>query len=97
MKNLIGYDSPVLVSAVDSDSLRLDSNHLNGGRLFCYEGNATVTLNGTIYYLVANSSIAIIPGAEMSVVAVSDNFQGRKMIYTFEFFQLASRDLDETV
>lgn len=94
MKNLIGYDSPVLVSAVDSDSLRLDSNHLNGGRLFCYEGNATVTLNGTIYYLVANSSIAIIPGAEMSVVAVSDNFQGRKMIYTFEFFQLASRDLD---
>lgn len=88
-------DSPVFVSDVDSDSLRLDSSHLNGGRLFCYEGNATVALNGTIYYLVANSSIiAIIPGAEMSVVAASGNFRGRKIIYTFEFFEQASCDLD---
>ncbi len=30
----------------------------------------------------------------MSVAAVSENFRGRKMIYTFEFFEQASRDLD---
>ncbi len=30
----------------------------------------------------------------MRVVAVSDNFKGRKMIYTFEFFEQASRNLD---
>ena len=94
MDNLIGYDTPFFVSDVDSDSLRLDSPHLNGGRLFCYEGNATVTLDSTTYYLVANSSIAIIPGAAMSIVAVSDNFKGRKMVYTFEFFEQASRNLD---
>lgn len=94
MKNLIGYDSPFAVSDVNSDTLRIDSTHLNGGRLFCYEGNATVSLNGTTYYLVANSSIAFIPGADMRVVSVSDNFNGRKMIYTFEFFEQASRGLD---
>lgn len=94
MDNLIGYDTPFFVSDVDSGSLRFGSTHLNGGRLFCYEGNATVTLNGVTYYLVANSSLAIIPGADMKVVAVSDNFRGRKMIYTFEFFEQASRNLD---
>ena len=30
----------------------------------------------------------------MTVVAVSNNFKGRKMIYTFEFFEQASRNLD---
>lgn len=94
MDNLIGYDTPFFVSDVDAGSLRIGSTHLNGGRLFCYEGNATVTLNGVIYYLVANSSLAIIPGADMTVVAVSNNFKGRKMIYTFEFFEQASRNLD---
>lgn len=94
MNNLIGYDTPFFVSDVDAGSLRIGSTHLNGGRLFCYEGNATVTLNGVTYYLVANSSLAIIPGADMKVVAVSDNFRGRKMIYTFEFFEQASRNLD---
>lgn len=94
MDNLIGYDSPFFVSDVDSSSLRIGPSHLNGGRLFCYEGNATVTLNDTTYYLVANSSIGIIPGADMRVVAVSDNFKGRKMIYTFEFFEQASQNLD---
>lgn len=94
MDNLIGYDTPFFVSDVDAGSLLIGSSHLNGGRLFCYEGNATVTLNGITYYLVANSSLAIIPGADMKVVAVSDNFKGRKMIYTFEFFEQASHDLD---
>lgn len=94
MDNLIGYDTPFFVSDVDAGSLRIGSTHLNGGRLFCYEGNATVTLNGVTYYLVANSSLAIIPGADMTVVAVSNNFKGRKMIYTFEFFEPASRNLD---
>lgn len=94
MDNLIGYDTPFFVSDVDAGSLRIGSTHLNGGRLFCYEGNATVTLNGVTYYLVANSSLAIIPGADMTVVAVSNNFKGRKMIYTFEFFEQASRNLD---
>lgn len=94
MDNLIGYDTPFFVSEVDSGSLHIGSTHLNGGRLFCHEGNATVTLNGATYYLVANSSLAIIPGADMRVVAVSDNFKGRKMIYTFEFFEQASRNLD---
>lgn len=94
MDNLIGYDTPFYVSDVDSGSLRIESSHLNGGRLFCYDGNATVTLNGTTYYLVGNSSIAILPGADMRVVAVSSNFKGRKMIYTFEFFEQASRNLD---
>lgn len=94
MDNLIGHDSPFFVSDVDAGSLRIGSTHLNGGRLFCYEGNATVTLNGATYYLVANSSLAIIPGADMTVAAVSDNFKGRKIIYTFEFFEQASRNLD---
>lgn len=94
MDNLIGLDTPFFVSDVDSGSLRIGSTHHNGGRLFCYEGNATVTLNDATYYLVANSSLAIIPGADMSVVAVSDNFKGRKIIYTFEFFEQASRNLD---
>lgn len=94
MDNLIGYDTPFFVSDVDAGSLRIGSTHLNGGRLFCYEGNATVTLYGVTYYLVANSSLAIIPGADMTVVAVSNNFKGRKMIYTFEFFEQASRNLD---
>lgn len=94
MDNLIGYDTPFFVSDVDAGSLRIGSTHLNGGRLFCYEGNATVTLNGVTYYLVADSSLAIIPGADMTVVAVSNNFKGRKMIYTFEFFEQASRNLD---
>lgn len=94
MDNLIGYDTPFFVSDVDAGSLRIGSTHLNGGRLFCYEGNATVTLNGVTYYLVANSSLAIIPGADMTVVAVSNNFKGRKMIYTFEFFEQASRNLN---
>lgn len=94
MDNLIGYDTPFFVSDVDAGSLRIGSTHLNGGRLFCYEGNATVTLNGVTYYLVANSSLSIIPGADMTVVAVSNNFKGRKMIYTFEFFEQASRNLD---
>lgn len=94
MENLNGYDTPFFVSDVNTDSLRIGSTHLNGGRLFCYEGNATVTLNGVTYYLVANSSLAIIPGADMMVVAVSDNFKGRKIIYTFEFFEQASRNLD---
>ncbi len=94
MENLNGYETPFFVSEVDAGSLRIGSTHLNGGRLFCYEGNATVTLNGATYYLVANSSLAIIPGADMTVAAVSDNFKGRKMIYTFEFFEQASRNLD---
>ena len=94
MDNLIGYDTPFFVSDVDAGSLLIGSTHLNGGRLFCYEGIATVNLNGVTYYLVANSSLAIIPGADMKVVAVSDNFKGRKMIYTFEFFEQASYDLD---
>lgn len=94
MDNLVGYETPFFVSDVGAGNLRIGSTHLNGGRLFCYEGNATVTLNGVTYYLVANSSLAIIPSAEMRVVAVSDNFKGRKMIYTFEFFEQASRNLD---
>lgn len=94
MENLSGYDTPFFVSDVDAGSLRIGSTHLNGGRLFCYEGNATVTINGVTYYLVANSSLAIIPGADMKIIAVSDNFKGRKIIYTFEFFEQASRNLD---
>lgn len=94
MDNLIGHDTPFFVSDVDAGSLRIGSTHLNGGRLFCYEGNATITLNGVTYYLVANSSLAIIPSADMKFVAVSDNFRGRKIIYTFKFFELASRNLD---
>lgn len=94
MENLYGYNAPYSVSDVDADSVRINFPYLYGGRLFCSEGNATVRLNGTIYYLVANSSIALMPGAEIAIASVSDNFRGRRFLYTLEFFEQASRGLN---
>lgn len=94
MKNLTGYETPFAVSDVVADNIAMKSSGLNGGRLFCSEGNATVRLNNTTYYLVANSSIALMPGAEISIVNVSEDFKGRRLIYTFEFFEEASKGLN---
>lgn len=94
MKNLPEHNSPFYVTDIDSDTLSIDSTGLNGGRLFCTEGNATLTLNDITYYLVANSSIALMPGADIRVISVSKNFKGRKLIYTFEFFEAASKGLN---
>lgn len=94
MENLYGYNAPYSVSDVGADSVRFNSPNLYGGRLFCSEGNATVRLNGTTYYLVANSSIAMMPGAEIGIESISENFRGRRFLYTFEFFEQASIGLN---
>lgn len=65
----------------------------HGGRIFCIKGSATLSLNGNIYYMVKNTSLAILPHCLLEVIDRSDDFESFLFVYTTEFFQVASKDL----